>query len=185
MKFTVLLGGWWAGLDLPRLFGSSAHGVHRFTQNVTGQLLADDCSSATTWFGGLYGGKDQHGRATRGVVGGDVALPVGRPGEEGAHARRAVRDDRSASQASGARTPATRNGWTRLSRGTSRAHPRCGGPGDGAVGGVGSGVRQAAQVDDPDLLPASSNMADCSLAKRTVVVFWSSAPQPSIACSSM
>ena len=31
----------------------------------------------------------------------------------------------------------------------------------------------------------SSNIADCSLASRTVIVFWPSAPPPSIACSSM
>src|SRR6202035_310198 len=35
-------------------------------------------------FGGLYGGKDQHGRAARGRVGGDGALPVGQTGGEGA-----------------------------------------------------------------------------------------------------
>src|SRR5258705_3539522 len=29
-----------------------------------------------------------------------------------------------------------------------------------------------------------SNMADCSLARRTVTAFWPSAPQPSTACSS-
>jgi len=37
----------------------------------------------------------------------------------------------------------------------------------------------------PTLLPPSSNMADCSLARRTVIVFWPSAPLPSTACSSM
>ena len=31
----------------------------------------------------------------------------------------------------------------------------------------------------------SSNTADCSLARRTVIVFWPSAALPSIACSSM
>jgi DNA replication protein DnaC len=72
-------------------------------------------------FCGLYGGKDQHGREARSVVGGDGALPVGQTGGEGAHPRRAVRDDGLASQACGARTPATRNGWARRNRGTSRA----------------------------------------------------------------
>jgi hypothetical protein len=43
-------------------------------------------------FGGLYGGKDQHGRAARGGVGGDGALPVGQTGGEGADPRRAVRE---------------------------------------------------------------------------------------------
>ncbi|GLR99898.1 hypothetical protein GCM10007858_75460 [Bradyrhizobium liaoningense] len=36
----------------------------------------------------------------------------------------------------------------------------------------------------PCCLPLS-DMADCSLASRTVTVFWLSAPAPSIACSSM
>src|SRR6202040_2992190 len=53
-------------------------------------------------FGGLYGGKDQHGRAARGGFGGDGALPVGQTGGEGADPRRAVRDDGLASQACGA-----------------------------------------------------------------------------------
>jgi hypothetical protein len=43
--------------------------------------------------GGVDGGKDQHGRAARGGVGGDGALPVGQTGGEGADPRRAVRDD--------------------------------------------------------------------------------------------
>src|ERR1700730_7309347 len=62
-------------------------------------------------FGGLHGEKDQHGRAARGRVGGDGALPVGQTGGEGADPRRAVRDDGLASQACGACTPATRGGW--------------------------------------------------------------------------
>jgi len=41
-------------------------------------------------FGGLYGGKDQHGRAARGGVGGDGALPIGRTGAEGADPRALV-----------------------------------------------------------------------------------------------
>src|SRR5262249_49939187 len=53
------------------------------------------------------GGKNQHGRAARGSVGGGGALPVGQAGRKGAHPRRAVRDDGLASQACGARPPAT------------------------------------------------------------------------------
>jgi hypothetical protein len=37
----------------------------------------------------------------------------------------------------------------------------------------------------PTLLPALEQHGRLSLANRTVIVFWSSAPQPSIACSSM
>src|SRR3954452_22937414 len=73
------------------------------------------------WFGGHYGGKDQHGRAARSGVGGDRALPIGRKGGEGTHPRRAVRDDGLASQACGARTPAARDGWAGRGRGTARA----------------------------------------------------------------
>ena len=62
-------------------------------------------------FGGLYGGKDQHERAARSSVGGDDALPVGQTGGEGADPRRAMRDDGLASQACGARTATTGNGW--------------------------------------------------------------------------
>src|SRR6476620_9512425 len=40
------------------------------------------------------GGKDQHGRAARGGVGGDGALPVGQTGGEGADARPAYCYDR-------------------------------------------------------------------------------------------
>jgi hypothetical protein len=36
---------------------------HCLTQNVTGQLLAVDWDGATESVRGLYGGKDQHGRA--------------------------------------------------------------------------------------------------------------------------
>src|SRR6267378_5529371 len=57
--------------------------------------------------GVVDGGKNQHGRAARGGVGGDGALLVGQAGGEGAHPRRAVRDDGLASQACGARTSAT------------------------------------------------------------------------------
>src|SRR5436305_11396071 len=62
--------------------------------------------------GVVDGGKDQYGRAARGGVGWDGALPVGQTGGEGADPRRAMRHDRLASQACGARTPATRDGWT-------------------------------------------------------------------------
>jgi hypothetical protein len=48
--------------------------------------------------GVVDGGKDQYGRAARGGVGGDGALPVGQTGGEGADSRRAVRDDGLASQ---------------------------------------------------------------------------------------
>ena len=72
-------------------------------------------------FGVVDGGKDQHGRAARGDVGGNGALPVGHTGGEGADPRRAVRDDGLASQACGARTPATRDGWAGRGRGTARA----------------------------------------------------------------
>src|SRR4029077_17577429 len=105
--------------------------------------------------GVVDGGKDQHGRAARGGVGGDGALPVGQTGGEGADARRAVRDDGLASQACGARPPAARDGWAGRGRGTARAQAQIRrddqGRADGAVGGVGSGVRQAAHGDDPDL----------------------------------
>src|ERR1700676_4100951 len=80
------------------------------------RMLLDNFSpmtgaAASNRFGGFYGGKDQHGRAARGGVGGDGALPVGQTGGEGADPRCAVRDDGLASQACGARAPATRDGW--------------------------------------------------------------------------
>src|SRR5258708_37618278 len=78
-------------------------------------------SASANRFGGLYGGKDQHGRAARGGVGSDGALPVGGKGGEGGGPRRAVRDDGLASQACGAHTPATRDGWARRGRRTPRA----------------------------------------------------------------
>src|SRR6202521_5845219 len=61
------------------------------------RMLLDNFSPMTgaaspNRFGGLYGGKDQHGRAARGGVGGDGALPVGQTGGEGADPRRAVRE---------------------------------------------------------------------------------------------
>src|ERR1700676_1250176 len=89
-------------------------------------MLLDNFSPMTgagspNQFGGLYGGKDQHGRAARGGVGGYGQLPVGQTGGEGADPRRAVRDDGLASQACGARTPAARDSWAERSRGTARA----------------------------------------------------------------
>ncbi len=105
--------------------------------------------------GVVDGGKDQHGRAARGGFGGNGALPVGQSNGEGTHPRRAVRDDGLASQACGTRPPATQDGWVGPGRGTARAQTQVWrddqGRADGAVGGVGSGVRQAAQGDDPDL----------------------------------
>src|SRR6202790_5320549 len=71
--------------------------------------------------GVVDGGNDQQGRAARSGVGGNGALPVGQAGGEGKHPRRAVRDDGLASQACGARTPATRDGWAGRGRGTARA----------------------------------------------------------------
>ena len=104
------------------------------------------------------GGKNQHGRAARGGVGGGGALPVGQAGGKGAHPRRAVRDDGLASQACGARTPATRDCYGTRPGGAASAQAqvrrddqRCI---DGAVGSIGSGVRQTAQGDDPDLAAA-------------------------------
>ena len=73
-------------------------------------------------------------------------------------------------------------------RGTARAQAQIWrddqGRADGAVGGVGSGVRQAAQGDDPDL--AAGARATWPIAARPGdhELFWRSAPQPSIACSS-
>jgi DNA replication protein DnaC len=105
--------------------------------------------------GVVDGGKDQHGRAARGGVGGDGALPVSQAGGEGAHPRRAVRDDGLASQACGAPIPATGACQAGRGPGAARAqaqilrdHQGCA---DGAVGGIGSGMWQAAQGDDPDL----------------------------------
>ncbi|MCP1744937.1 transposase InsO family protein [Bradyrhizobium japonicum] len=112
-------------------------------------------SVPSNWFGGVYGGKDQHGRAARGGVGGNGALPIGQTSGEGTDPRRAVRDDWLASQACGARAQATRGGWTGRGRGNKKAKTQIWrddqGRADCAVGGVGSGVRQAAQGDDPDL----------------------------------
>jgi hypothetical protein len=54
------------------------------------------------------GGKNQHASAARGGVGCGQALPVGGSIGEGAHPRRAMRDDGLASQACGAGTSTTR-----------------------------------------------------------------------------
>src|ERR1700756_25006 len=80
------------------------------------RMLLDNFSPMTgtaspNRFGVVDGGKDQHGRAARGRVGGDGALPVGQTDGEGGDPRRAVRDDGLESQACGARVPATRAGW--------------------------------------------------------------------------
>jgi hypothetical protein len=76
------------------------------------RMLLDNFSPMTgaaspNRFGVVDGGKDQHGCAARGGVGGDRALPDGETGGEGADPRCAVRDDGLASQACGARAPAT------------------------------------------------------------------------------
>src|SRR2546423_602947 len=90
------------------------------------RMLLDNFSPMTgaappNRFGVVDGGKDQHGRAARGGVGGDGALPVGQTGGEGADSGRAVRDDGLASQACGTRTPATLDSWARRGRGTAKA----------------------------------------------------------------
>src|SRR4030081_2106545 len=97
--------------------------------------------------GVVDGGKDQHGRAARGGVGGGGALRVGQAGGEGAHPRRAVRDDGVASQACGARTSATQDGRRRRNTSRAAAQIRRDDQGcfDSVVGSVGSGVREAAQ----------------------------------------
>ncbi|MEA2793401.1 MAG: hypothetical protein QOI87_781 [Bradyrhizobium sp.] len=79
------------------------------------RMLLDNFSPMTgvaspNRFDVVDGGKDQHGCAARGGVGGDRALPDGEAGGEGADPRCAVRDDGLASQACGARAPATRAG---------------------------------------------------------------------------
>ena len=100
------------------------------------------------------GEKNQHGRAARGGVGGGATLRVGQAGGEGAHTRRAMRDDGVAPQACGARTSATQGCRTGRQWGTARARAqiRCDEQEclDGIVGGIGSSVRQAAQGYDPD-----------------------------------
>src|ERR1700739_4612642 len=73
-------------------------GAHCLTRNVTGELPPMIGIAPPNRLGGADGGNDQHGRAARGFVGGGGALPVGRTGGEGARPRRAVPDDRLASQ---------------------------------------------------------------------------------------
>jgi DNA replication protein DnaC len=99
------------------------------------------------------GGKNQHGRAARGGVGGGRALPVGEADGKGAHPRRAVRDDGLASQACGARAPTARHAERdpRIARAQAQIRSGHQGCADGVVGSVRSGMRQAAQGDDSDL----------------------------------
>src|SRR5262245_65421227 len=87
--------------------------------------------------GGGDGGTDQHGRASRGGVGGGGALPTGGAGGQGAHPRRAVRDDGLASQAFGAGPPARRDG--RAGRGRGGAIRQAQGRWDHTGGGSGDG----------------------------------------------
>ena len=116
--------------------------------------------------GGAHGGDDQHGCATRGAGGGGGALPVGGPAREGSHTRRAVRDDRLASQACVTRSIQER--LERVGRGAggtpARAQVRRDqGCSDSAMGSIRPGVRQAARGDDPDACcRRSSGTADCS-----------------------
>jgi Phosphoesterase family len=95
--------------------------------------------------GGAHGGNYQHGRAARGFVSGGGTLSVGAAVGEGTHSRRAVRHGGLASQACGARAWTTRHGDGGRGRGTalSPAQVRCNDQrrGDGALGGVGSGMR--------------------------------------------
>ena len=95
--------------------------------------------------GGAHGGNYQHWRAARGFVSGGGTLSVGAAVGEGTHSRRAVRHGGLASQACGARAWTTRHGDGGRGRGTalSPAQVRCNDQrrGDGALGGVGSGMR--------------------------------------------
>src|SRR5215471_6822236 len=90
------------------------------------------------------GGTNQHGRTARSVVGGGGALPVGQAGGKGADPRRAMRDNRLASQARGARAGAARDAErvscaARAQAHIWRDHQGCA---DGALGSVRSSVRQ-------------------------------------------
>src|SRR5262245_51216022 len=77
--------------------------------------------------------------------------------EKGAHPRGAVRDDGVASQACGARTSATQDGRGRnTARAAAQIRRDDQGCFDSVVGGVGSGVRQAAQGYDPHLAAGAS-----------------------------
>jgi len=97
-------------------------------------------AAAPNRVGVVDGGKDQHGRTARGVIGGGGAVSVGQAGGEGAHPRRAMRDNRLASQARGARTWATQDCRDGRVRGGARAQSQIRrddqGCADGAVGGV-------------------------------------------------
>jgi DNA replication protein DnaC len=64
--------------------------------------------------GCAHGGNDQHGRAARSFSGGGGALLLGGAGGERAHPRRAVPDDRLASQARGSGLAAARHGYGRF-----------------------------------------------------------------------
>jgi hypothetical protein len=109
-----------------RVFVFGAIKGHRQNRIASSRMLLDNFSpmigsAPSNWFGGVYGEKDQHGRAAGGGVGGNGSLPVGRTGGERAHPRCAVRDDGLASQACGARASAERNGWTGEDGGARRA----------------------------------------------------------------
>jgi hypothetical protein len=82
---------------------------HCLTENITGQLVADDWAGVTESFGGLYGGKDQHGRAAKVVSAVTEHYRSAKRAEKGR-----ILDalcDGLASQACGARTSPTRAGW--------------------------------------------------------------------------
>ncbi|MET4447600.1 hypothetical protein ABIB75_005901 [Bradyrhizobium sp. GM2.2] len=85
-------------------------------------------------------------------------------------------------QQRGAGTPATRNGWACAAAARRERKRRYGATIKDAMTAVweawdwACGKRLKAMI--PTLLPAS-NMADCSLARRTVIVFWPSTPRPS------
>lgn len=91
------------------------------------------------------------------------------------------RDDWTTSRRSlqqrGARTPATRNGWACAAAARRERKRRYGATIKDAMTALweawdwACGKRLKAMI--PTLLPAS-NMADCSLARRTVIVFWPS-----------
>ena len=103
--------------------------------------------------GGAHGGDDQHGCATRGAGGGGGALPVGGPARKRSDTRRAVRDNRLASQACATGSIQERlEGVGRGAGGTpARAQVRHDqGCSDSAMGSIRPGVRQAARGDDPD-----------------------------------
>lgn len=130
-------------------------GAELFARIASPEMLLNKFSPITgtaspNHVGVANGEKNQHGRAARGGVGGGATLRVGQAGGEGAHTRRAMRDDGVAPQACGARTSATQVRRTgRHAR--AQAQIRCDEQEclDGIVGGIGSSVRQAAQGYDP------------------------------------